>query len=103
MKLSHTCNSKYDIEIDSNVIPLTLEYNKELISTFPTETYQDFEPDAELTLEKAMIRYNDNDINDADGKELSRSLFKHPCNFMLIQGTCICLTTVARKTSVWLT
>ena len=68
IKESHTWNLKDYIESESDVIPLTLEYNQKLIATFPTKTFHDFEPDAELSLDKAMIRCNDTDINDDDKK-----------------------------------
>ena len=63
-----------------NSIQFTPNFNKDLVSSFPTQIFKNFEPNKELLLEKAMIRYSDEDFNDPGAYQLSRSLFNHPLN-----------------------
>ena len=70
-------------QIRQNKIPTSFQYNETLVSTFLTKSYRDFEPDEELKLERALIRYNDEDINNRDGNQLHRSLFNNPCNLFI--------------------
>ena len=46
-------------KVNPSIVPLSVVYNKALVSTFPTKILKDFKTNKDLLLEKAMIRYND--------------------------------------------
>lgn len=100
MKASETWNNAKDWQYKQLSIPVGLQYDTKLISTFPTKSFKDFKPDAELILERALIRYNDYDIKEADGDNLQRSLFNHPFN-LFIDTRYISQLGIAQKTEFY--
>ena len=80
MKSSETWIAERNNDCGQNLVQFKPIFNKDLVSSFPTQIFKDFEPNKRLLLEKAMIRYNDADFEDGDAGELSRSLFNHPLN-----------------------
>ena len=78
MKPLDTWLSQEDKQISQMPITSSFLYNAKLVSNFPTKSFRDFEPDDELKLERALIRYSDEDLTSYDGDKLYRLLFDHP-------------------------
>ena len=83
IKASDTWNKTKQYKCNQTAIPIELRYETELVSTFATRIFKDFKPNGELKLEKALIRYNDADIENYNGDKLFRSLLNHPCNLFI--------------------
>ena len=101
MKATETWNRTKQHDCHQTAIPIQLKYDSDLISTFPTKIFKDFEPNAELKLEKALIRYNDADFKNNNGDKLFRSLLNHPCNLFIDTRYLSCYGT-AQKTNFYL-
>ena len=80
MKASKTWYVDQNDSSNHDIMSHSINYNEAIISSFPTKTFTDFKHNPELEMEKAMIRYNDKDIDEDTGGTLYRSLFNHPCN-----------------------
>ena len=83
MKSSDTWNIGMNKKFNPSIVTLSVVYNKTLLSTFPTKKFKDFKPNKDLLLERAMIRYNDEDLMTDEDGILYRSLFNHPCSLYI--------------------